>query len=102
MAVEGGVPPASPAAQSGKPRPDDERDRQDVAPVGAIGEPGNRNAARDIKQRQRPAREHRHAGVIEMQIEADRFEHRGYDVAVGNVDGVNQAHQDEHIPALDR
>src|SRR5438094_1887406 len=35
-----------------------------------------------------------------MQLEPDRLQHRRHHVAVGDAQGVNEAHHDEHVPAL--
>ena len=56
----------------------------------------------DVEQGQRPAGEHADTVVVQVQIDADRLEHRRHDISVGDVDRVDQAHQDEDVPALDR
>ena len=82
--------------------PDDKRGCENVAAVGAVRKPRDRNAEHHIEKRQRNTGEKSNAAVSEMQLQADRFQHGRYDVAIRNVDGVDQAHHDENVPAFNR
>ena len=67
-----------------------------------VGQPGDRNSEGHIEQRERRAGEERHAVVGQVQLEPDRLEHRGYDITIRDVDGVDEAREDQHVPAQDR
>jgi len=90
------------AAERREAGPDDERCRQNIAPVRTVGQPGNGDAECDIEQRQRNAREKRDARVSQLQFYAYRLEHGGDHVSIGDVDGVDQTHEKQHVPALNR
>ncbi len=81
-------------------RPRDQAERDDVAPVAAVDQPGDREAEHDVEQRQRHAGEERDAGIGQLQLEPDRFEHRRDHVAVGDAERVDEHHHQQHVPAL--
>ena len=89
-------------AQCGEAGPNDERCRQDVAAVRTVGQPRDRDSEGHVKERERNAGQECDAGIVQLQFEADRLEHRGDDVSVCNVDRIDQAHQNQNIPTLHR
>ncbi len=89
-------------AQRRESRPNHQRSGKNIAPVISISQPGDRDSKRDIEKCERRPGKKSHAGIRQLQIEPYRLEHGGHDIAIGNIDGVDQAHQNEHIPALNR
>src|SRR6185437_983189 len=80
--------------------PRDEADSDDVATAAAVDQPRERKAERDIEEGQRRAGEERDVRIREMELAPDGLEHRGYRVAIGDAERVDEAHDDGDVPAL--
>ena len=89
-------------AQHRERRPGHQGRREYIAPVGAIGQPRNGQAEGHVEQRERNAGEEGNAAVRQVQFDPDGLENRRHDVSIRNVDGVDQAGHQQHVPALHR
>jgi hypothetical protein len=90
------------AAADRESRPHDERCGNDVAAIRTVGEPRNRNPKGDIEESEWYARQESRSGIRECELQAYRLEDGGDDVARADVDGVDGAHHDQDVPALQR
>ncbi len=61
---------AGQATNGGEPRPDDQTGGENIAPIRAVGQQGDRNAERHIKESYRRAGEDGHARIGEVQFQA--------------------------------
>ena len=87
------------AAKRNHGRPQRERERDDVAAVGAVRQHCDRHPDADVEQCERGAADQGDAGVGEPQLEPDRLEQRRDDEAIGNVQRVDDRQHRQRVPA---
>ncbi len=88
------------AGGDGHGRPEHQRYGHNVAPAAAVGQHRHRQADRHIEEGEDHPGQEGDAGVGQVQLQPDRFQHGGDHITVGDIDGVDQHHHRKHIPAI--
>ena len=87
------------AEQRGHRRPQDHRGGDDVAAVRTVGHLGNRQPDRNVEESQSHPGKPCNARIAQPEFLADRLQHCRHDIAIGDIDRIDQAKHQHDIPA---
>ena len=87
-------------ARRGHGRPQAQRDGENVAAVGTVGECRHRDADGDVEHPERDAGERRDAAIGEFQFLADRLDQGRDREAVRDVKRIDRREHPQHVPAV--